>query len=72
MAWGDSLFAPPFFTLNFSFSRRALTIQEDLVGPDHPDVDETLEAYAALLRQMGRADEAEPMESRAKSIRANK
>ncbi len=40
------------------------------LGPEHPDVATTLENYAALLRQIARADETERMEAPAKAIRA--
>ena len=40
------------------------------LGPEHPLVVQSLENYAALLRQTARADEAERMEARAKAIRA--
>ena len=50
--------------------KRALTIQENALRPDHPDAAETLEDYAALLRKTGRSAEAEAMEARAKAIRA--
>ena len=40
------------------------------LGPDHPDVAQGLENYAALLRETDRADEAAKMEARAKAIRA--
>ncbi len=39
-------------------------------GPEHPDVAQSLENYAALLRETARAEEAERMETRAKAIRA--
>ncbi len=50
--------------------QRALAIVEKALGPEHPDVAQSLENYAALLRQTARADEAERMEARAKAIRA--
>ncbi len=40
------------------------------LGPEHPNVAQSLENYAALLRKTGRADEAAEMEARAKAIRA--
>ena len=40
------------------------------VGPDHPDVAETLENYAALLHKIGRGAAADKLEARAKAIRA--
>ncbi len=50
--------------------KRALAIYEKALGPEHPHVAQSLENYAALLRQTARADEAERMEARAKAIRA--
>ena len=50
--------------------RRSLAINEKVLGPEHPDVAQSLENYAALLRKTGRADEAVEMEARAKAIRA--
>ena len=50
--------------------RRSLAIYEKALGPEHPELATSLENYAALLRQTGRADEAERMEARAKAIRA--
>ena len=49
---------------------RALAIREEALGPDHPDVAETLEDYAELLRQLGRSEEADSLAARAESIRA--
>ena len=50
--------------------QRSLAILERALGPEHPHVAQSLENYAALLRQTARADEAERMEARAKAIRA--
>ncbi len=50
--------------------QRSLAIREKALGPEHPHVAQSLENYAALLRQTARADEAERMEARAKVIRA--
>ena len=50
--------------------RRALAIMEKAVGPEHPNVAASLENYAVLLHETGRADEAAKMEARAKAIRA--
>jgi tetratricopeptide repeat protein len=46
-----------------------LPIQEQVLGPDHPDVATCLENYGLLLRNMGRPDEAAPLEFRARAIR---
>ena len=50
--------------------QRALAIWEKALGPEHPSVATCLENYAALLKEMGRGAEAEPLEARAKAIRA--
>jgi len=43
---------------------------EKALGPEHPNVAQSLENYAVLLRTMGRSAEAAEMEARAKAIRA--
>ena len=40
------------------------------MGAEHPDVVESLENYAVLLRKTGRDIEAVKLEARAKAIRA--
>ena len=40
------------------------------LGTDHSDVATSLRNYAALLRKLNRATEAEAMEARAKAIQA--
>ncbi len=50
--------------------QRALTIREKALGSEHPDVAQSLENYAALLRETGRSDEAARMKARAKAIQA--
>ncbi len=52
------------------FYQRALAIQEKALGADHPNVATSLENFASLLRAFGRPEEAEPLEARAKVIRA--
>ena len=49
--------------------QRSLAIRKKALGPEHPYVAQTLENYAALLRQTERADEAERVEASAKEIR---
>ncbi len=49
--------------------QRALPIFEKALGPEHPDVAQSLENYAALLRETEREDKAEEMEARAMAIR---
>ncbi len=50
--------------------RRSLAIRENSLGPKHPDVAQSLENYAILLRETGRPKKAAEMEARAKAIRA--
>ena len=49
--------------------KRALTIEEEALGPDHDDVALTLEGYAALLRQGNRTAEAAELAGRIEAIR---
>jgi len=51
--------------------RRLIALQERTFGPDHTHVAAALDLYAAFLRAGGRSEEAEPMEVRARVIRAN-
>ena len=48
---------------------RALAIREAALGEDSPSVADVLEAYAEFLREVGRQEEAGPMEERAAVIR---
>ncbi len=50
--------------------KQAIEMLERAFGPEHPDVAVVLENYAALLRKMGRAKNAEETERRAAKIRA--
>jgi tetratricopeptide (TPR) repeat protein len=52
-----------------SYYQRAIETFESKVSKSHPDLAEFLDNYAALLRQTGRASEAEPLAKRAASIR---
>lgn len=47
---------------------RAIAIQEKVLGPAHADLAPTLQAYALLLRETGRKDQAKQFETRAKDI----
>jgi tetratricopeptide (TPR) repeat protein len=49
--------------------QRALAIREKALGPEHPNVAQSLENYAVLLQETGRGAEAAPLDARAKSIR---
>ena len=56
--------------------RRSLVIREKALGPEHPDVAQSLENYAALLRKLKPIrsllpwSEVAKMEARAKAIRS--
>ncbi len=45
-------------------------IREKALGPEHPNVAQSLENYADLLRKTGRDAEVRKLEARAKAIRA--
>jgi Tetratricopeptide repeat len=47
-----------------SYYLRALAIQEQELGKQHPDTIKTIRDYAALLRAMGREGEAVALEAR--------
>ena len=49
--------------------KRSLGILEKTLGPEQPNVAQSLENYAALLRKTGRDAEAARMETRAKMMR---
>ena len=51
------------------FYERALEIKEKVLGPDHPDVTESLSNLAALYKSQGRYGEAKPLFTRALTIR---
>ncbi len=48
--------------------RRALAIREKALGPDHPDVAQSLNNLAGLLDTQGKYAEAEPLFRRALAI----
>ena len=50
--------------------RRALAIQELILGPDDPKVGRTLNSYAGLLMELHRNDEAKNANNRARRILA--
>jgi tetratricopeptide (TPR) repeat protein len=52
--------------------RQALAIYDKSTGLDMARLASTLEGLAGLLRKAGRTAEAEPIESRAKAIRAKR
>jgi class 3 adenylate cyclase/tetratricopeptide (TPR) repeat protein len=51
------------------FATRALAIREKILGPDHPDVAQSLDGLAVVYWREGRYVEAEPLYSRALAIR---
>jgi hypothetical protein len=56
------------FIQSESFSKRALKIREDALGPDHQDVAASLNQYAKILRQKKFNYKAAQLEARAKNI----
>jgi Tfp pilus assembly protein PilF len=52
--------------------KRALAIREKALGPDHPDVAQSLENMAQLYRKTDQEKAAEELEKRAAAIRAIK
>ena len=50
--------------------KRALSIRENALGPDHPDGAQSLETNSALFRETRRSAEVNEMSARAKAIRA--
>jgi non-specific serine/threonine protein kinase/serine/threonine-protein kinase len=52
-----------------SLFRRTVEAREKVLRPGHPDLATTLEEYALFLRDIGRVQEAVPIEARAKAIR---
>ena len=61
----DAMAAEPLY-------QQALAISEKALGPEHANVAQFLENYAALLRKTGRAAEEDKMAARAKAIRAKR
>jgi hypothetical protein len=49
-------------------SRRALAIREKSLGPDHPDVAQSLNTLALMLQATNRLAEVEPLVRRALAI----
>jgi tetratricopeptide (TPR) repeat protein len=52
-----------------SYAERALTITEQVLGPQHPSTATSLNNLAELYRNQGRYEEAEPLYQRALTIR---
>ncbi len=50
--------------------KRALAVQQAALGPDHPDLADTLDNYADVLVVNGRSAEAAGLKKRAAGIRA--
>ena len=53
------------------FYSRAVVIMEKSLGPDHPDLAQTLAHYALLLEKTKRKSEASAMKNQVKEILAN-
>ena len=51
--------------------KRSLAIKEKDFGPEHPEVASVCENMAEFYRQIGKEDEAEKLEARARKIRSN-
>ena len=51
-------------------ARKAVTLREQALGPEHPELAKSLEEYALVLRKLKREAEADAAEARAKAIRA--
>jgi hypothetical protein len=52
--------------------KRSLKIKKKALGPDHPHVATVCENMAILYKKLGKEDEAERLEARAKRIRSNR
>jgi|CZKR01.1.fsa_nt_gi tetratricopeptide (TPR) repeat protein len=52
--------------------KRALTIEEKALGPDHPAVAQVTENLARTLRKLGRDTEAKAYEEQAAKIHSNR
>ncbi len=50
--------------------KRSLAIAEKALGPQHPNVAQSLHNLASLYQAQGKYDEAAKMEARSKAIRA--
>jgi hypothetical protein len=50
--------------------KESISMSEQAVGSEHPDVADALEAYAVLLRSRNRVPEAKAVDARARRIRA--
>ena len=54
------------------FNKQALAIMEKALGPNHPNVATVCENMADLYSQIGKEDEAEKLEARARKIRSKR
>jgi len=57
------------FTLALGYFKRLLEIREEYFGKNHPEVAIVLEKMAMCYKGMGKKDEAEKLEKRARQIR---
>jgi tetratricopeptide (TPR) repeat protein len=51
------------------FFQRAILIGDKGLGADHPEVIQTMDAYAKMLRSVGRVADARKVEARAKELK---
>lgn len=51
-----------------NYYQKALSLGEKIYSQDHPRVAEIMNEYAALLKKMGRTEEAKKLEAKAKQI----
>ena len=57
------------YVLGAALYTRVLEIREEVFGEDHPDVAQSLDDYRRTLRHLGKRQEAQALENRAKAIR---
>jgi len=60
------------FSTAEAYFKRAVPAFDTALGSNHPDLAKCLDNYATLLRQAGRAGDAESLERRAQAIRASR
>ena len=58
------------YSTALAYYQQALTLQERVLGREHPDLVPTLEHYAVLLQKMQRHAEADAMQEWARHIRS--
>lgn len=68
---GIILYSHGFYPQSLAFQQQALTIREEVLGRDHPDVAESLNAIAMLSRVQNDFEQAERCHLQALAIREN-